>query len=751
VAAKPSPKDAPTVEQGEVIQAYRGPAIFGAPQGTSWSSFVDEQEYVPDLQFPMSLRVYHKMRSDSQLSALYRGATWPIRQYLWHIDPNGADDKIVEKLSRDYNLPIKGDERKPQGRSRDRFSWEKHLYHALLSLVYGFYYFEQNGVIEDDGLWHLKKLAPRPPQTIDAISVSKQGSLEWIKQNTDPQAKPIPIDNLVAYVWEQEGGNWYGRSMFRACYGNWLIKQRLMRVDAINVERAGAGIPYFEAPPGASPALVKELDKMAQQYKAGDKAGGAGPAGAKLRLVGVEGGQPDAWKSIRGHDEAMARDFLMMFIGLAQGSKQGSYALGQSFIDWFSIAQQVIAKWAKDIFNEHVIEDDVDWNFGEDVEICPKIGYQMDPDPNLAVMELVKLIDSGAIIVDDPLEEEIREKYNMPERDPKTSRAPVNLRPQTEHTDEAATNPPGQPSSQSQQPGDGGSPQPSSNGKPAVKARLRRLVRAEVGSLPLPDRPLRRQPYDFEAIAGVDFSSMDAEHKLALGMLVSNYQRIVEDNSQDVHDQIVAANGDSTKLIDIGVDVGSGTDLIKAVMIDMANKGATAALVEAAHQGVALEMPEIIESLNDVLQERAVIVDKTLIDTFNTVARQQVLAKTILNGQLISAAHEGPKTPAEIANAVQAHMVKSSMRYRGDRLAGAIMQAYNAGRKEVFKTGPAAKYYATEMLDENTCSACAGVDGTEYLTVADAENDYPNAGFTECAGGDRCRGTLVAIYNAEGQ
>jgi hypothetical protein len=54
--------------------------------------------------------------------------------------------------------------------------------------------------------------------------------------------------------------------------------------------------------------------------------------------------------------------------------------------------------------------------------------------------------------------------------------------------------------------------------------------------------------------------------------------------------------------------------------------------------------------------------------------------------------------------------------------------------------------YASELLDNNTCAACAGIDGTQYENVDDAERDYPGGGFTDCAGGERCRGMLIAVY-----
>lgn len=55
--------------------------------------------------------------------------------------------------------------------------------------------------------------------------------------------------------------------------------------------------------------------------------------------------------------------------------------------------------------------------------------------------------------------------------------------------------------------------------------------------------------------------------------------------------------------------------------------------------------------------------------------------------------------------------------------------------------------YASELLDGRTCGPCLQVDGREYDTLADAYEDYPRGGvYVNCAGGDRCRGTLVATY-----
>jgi hypothetical protein len=55
--------------------------------------------------------------------------------------------------------------------------------------------------------------------------------------------------------------------------------------------------------------------------------------------------------------------------------------------------------------------------------------------------------------------------------------------------------------------------------------------------------------------------------------------------------------------------------------------------------------------------------------------------------------------------------------------------------------------YASELLDKATCGPCEQIDGKHYPSLAAAKVDYPAGGFKDCAGGDRCRGTLVTVWD----
>lgn len=70
----------------------------------------------------------------------------------------------------------------------------------------------------------------------------------------------------------------------------------------------------------------------------------------------------------------------------------------------------------------------------------------------------------------------------------------------------------------------------------------------------------------------------------------------------------------------------------------------------------------------------------------------------------------------------------------------------NEGRFATIEDGPEPAWlYASELLDGRVCGPCSAIDGTEWDTLAEAREWYVPT-MKDCAGGSRCRGTLVAVY-----
>jgi hypothetical protein len=381
-------------------------------------------ETTPELQWPQSMQVFDSMRTqDAQVKSVLQAVTLPVRRTPWRIDPNGARREVVELVAQDLGLPIAGQSEPMQAlRQRDRFSWSQHLYEALLMLPFGFMPFEQVYRIDEQGLARIRKLGPRLPKTVANVDVASDGGLVSITQypRASEPPQPIPVSRLVVYVNDREGGNWIGRSLLRPAYKNWLIKDRLLRVQAQTVERNGMGVPLYKAPPGASATDIAAGAAMAQAWRAGQDSGAGIPYDADLLLRGVEGDLPDADKPIRYHDEQIARAVLAHFLNL--GTETGSWALGSTFADFFTLSLQTLAQSVADVVTQHIIEDLVDLNWGT-AEPAPRLVFDEIGSRQAATATAVKaLIDAGAVTADEVLEGALRQQYGLPQQDKATSR-----------------------------------------------------------------------------------------------------------------------------------------------------------------------------------------------------------------------------------------------------------------------------------------------------------------------------------------
>lgn len=408
------PATAPTTEIGYV-------------QAPTYNWWLYDNETTPELIWPQSIYVFDQMRrTDAQVGSVLRAVTETLLRTPWRIDPAGARARVVKFVADDLGLPIMGKKPMSPPRLKDRFSWSAHLREALLMLPYGHSYFEQVYRVDDSGnAAHLRKLAYRPAKTIERIDVAPDGGLIAIKQywtatNTEP--KPIPVDRLVAYIHAKEGGNWLGTSILRNCYKNWLIKDRLLRVQAQTIERNGMGVPLYKGQEGASPDDMTKGLNMATAWRAGEAAGSAVPFGADLVLRGVEGDLPDAQPAIDYHDSQIARAVLAHFLNL--GTQTGSWALGTTFADFFTMSLQTLAEQIRDTATSHIVEDLVDINFGES-EPAPRLVFDEIGSRQAATAQALKmLVDAGVIHPDQVLEESSRQQYGLPPADPATATTP---------------------------------------------------------------------------------------------------------------------------------------------------------------------------------------------------------------------------------------------------------------------------------------------------------------------------------------
>lgn len=376
-----------------------------------------------ELQFPHSTRVFAKMgREDAQVTSVLRAVTLPIRRATWFVEPNGAPDEIVAAVCEDLRLRAKGeDPNKPFAPRTGRVSWEKHLEQALKAMQFGHMFFEQVYEPGLDGREHLVKLAPRWPGTIDQINVDDDGGLASIRQTPLGSTSRgydecvIPVDRLVAYVFDDEGSQWTGKSVLRPAYKHWKLRDSLLRLELNTLDRNGMGVPVYTGS-DATADPDKELEDgqaIVEGFRAGEHSGAAIPFGAKLQLLGTSGQLVSPREAINYHDSMIAKSVLAHFLNLE--GKGGSYALAETQSDLFIQSLQTTAEWLAGIATQHIVEDLVRVAFPEHTGLVPRISF--DPiasKKEISAADLAGLKNAGLILGDKDLEEDLRRRYTLP-------------------------------------------------------------------------------------------------------------------------------------------------------------------------------------------------------------------------------------------------------------------------------------------------------------------------------------------------
>lgn len=414
---------------------------YANPHGDKYWSIDADVETVPELAWPHSIRVFEKMsRTDTQVGSVLKAVTLPIRATPWRIDPDGASPEVANYIAAQLNLPLTEGKAPTPLRSRHRFSWSRHLPQALRCLALGANYFEQVVTVTPDRTApngyrvDLRKLAPRPARTLHDILVARDGGLIGIEQSPPAQVfglrskeaatvrsgDPvfIPVSRLVAYVHELEDSDWAGTSILRTAYKNWLLKERLLRIETMAIDRNGVGIPDYEAPDGATKQDLVKGKEMANAYRAGDQSGMSRPFGSKFTLRGVQGLLMPARPAIEYHDAQIGRAALAHFLNLDGAG--GSYALASTQADLFITSLSATAEEVRSTAQAHLVEDLVDWQFGPD-EPAPKLVFDDIGSSDMAIAQAIRtLVDSGVISPDGVLENWTRRSLGIPDAEDTT-------------------------------------------------------------------------------------------------------------------------------------------------------------------------------------------------------------------------------------------------------------------------------------------------------------------------------------------
>lgn len=712
------------------------------------SAVSDILETVPTVVWPESVHTFGKMRTDPQLTAVLNAYTLPLRAATKHVHPAGCSPEVVAMVSDDLGIPILGQDTEPGPARRRGVDFDEHFRVALLHLIFGHMPFAQRYELRD-GLLRLVELAERMPTTITDILTDDAGKLDGILQFGEKQ--PIPVNNLVWYCHEREGSAWHGRSMLRPAYGAWLIKHEMWRVLATSNNKFGMGIPWVEAPIGANDAQLQQAALLTSQMRAGDRVGAALPHGFKLHLDGMTGSAPDTLAYIRYLDSQMAQMALASVLNL-DASPNGSRALGDTFIDLMLTSLNAVAKEMGSVLTQLAVQM-VTYNWGESEPVPRIVIGDVGSRPAVTAEAIMGLMSAGAITGDPDLEAWVRDRWTMPEKaDATDDDGPLGPNPRelvemvqkvylgvgTVLTVDEARDMLNAAGANLVGPGpvpEGASPT-AENDLPELQdlaATGRRVRRRSIRAASEPAS--RRALTTVEAASGMDPDALDSTWVSQVDELIKNWSKISRAQRLEITGQIAAAVDDDRVdgLAALAVDSEDAAVLLRDAMISMARDAAGEMKKEASSQGVTVS-GEVID------EERLTGVAAAVVTIMATG-----LAMTA--GREAIRVWSAGRTGAEVADDVDEHMKGLSDSYLREQLGGAISAAQNHGRQAVLTAAPDADYYASEVLDENTCKECRDIDGEKFDSMEDAATAYASGGYLDCLGRLRCRGIVVAVWN----
>lgn len=398
--------------RGPASMKERGYAMSG---GVSDYSGIVKEEYNFALRGAAGLKIFDEMRrSDAQVRSSLRLSKTPVIAGKWYVVPASPDAQDVEIAQFvDWNL-----------KKSMTTSWTQVLLEALLMLDFGSYLFEKVYYFRD---WRgqqrtcWRKWAPRHPVDIEEWKYDRNGGLESITQLPNASkntSTKIPIEQLLVFSFDKEAGNAAGISLLRSAYQNWFYKKTLYKIDAIQKERHGIGVPLIKMPPNFDADDKRLARELGSNLRTNEKAYVTVTPGWEVSFIELHGNPVDVIRSIEHHNHQIAANVLAGFLD------EGSGSSGEAQSDLFLKSSRFIADIIRDVVNKYAIPELVDYNY-PDVEDYPELRVRRigeTVDWRTLSMALRNLVGAKVIIPDEKLEVWARYEMDLPEIDLATIR-----------------------------------------------------------------------------------------------------------------------------------------------------------------------------------------------------------------------------------------------------------------------------------------------------------------------------------------
>lgn len=380
---------------------------------TAYSKYLRE-EYNPELRDQQGLIKYDRMRrSDAATRAALKTLKTPILGATWYLQPfdeKPRNKEIATFVQRNLTQYMS-------------YPFSQVIQEALLMLEYGFYIFEKVWDEKTIGRANrviLKKMAPRHPLDVVDWHFDANGgpaSIDFYNSPGSIDHVNIGIDKLAIFSYDSEGGDMRGISVLRSSYKNWYFSENFFKIDAIQKERHGIGIPIIKLPPGFTTADRDKAQELGENLRTNESAHVVLPPYWEVMFARLEGQPVSPIESAEYHQKMIYQNVLAQAI---YANVSGS---DTDVITLFYKSTRHLADLIRSVFNKFVIPQLVTMNWG--IEDYPELKVRRLGDTKEArtiSFALRNAVGAGIVQVDDDLEDWFRDLMDAPKHDPSTKR-----------------------------------------------------------------------------------------------------------------------------------------------------------------------------------------------------------------------------------------------------------------------------------------------------------------------------------------
>lgn len=402
--------------KNETIDKSKATVEVGVSGTLMFHGIITSEEYNTNLVGTKAYKTYDIMRrSDSTVRQALQIVKLPIQSTTWDIEPfRDKEGNISDKAQTVADFV--------KAQLLEGINFDQFIKEALNCFDFGFSVFEKvYQPVNWEGKTYigLQKLASR--KQVSVVRWETPDGKPGITQQVSGTTVGIPREKLIVFTYDLEGENWEGISLLRSIYKDWDIKDKLVLVNAMALEKHGMGIPVVRErdEQTASPEDQAEAERVLSNVRANEEAFMKIPRTMEVEMLDMKGSTTkEILPTLTYHDGRMMAGVLARFMELGGASGTGSQSLSEDLSSLFMKAEETFAKQ----FAATVLEDSIkqlcDLNFAD----MDNVGYPTlsfgaigDDDTVALANSLNQLGATGFITPDPEIEDNLRRRYRLPE------------------------------------------------------------------------------------------------------------------------------------------------------------------------------------------------------------------------------------------------------------------------------------------------------------------------------------------------